>query len=147
MSEWYKNTEYVEQDMKTVKGLLGNTNEFILNVALEMPGITKAEISDSKDDSVTIKTNTGDITCSNIKLEVEAELVTLTYKETFKSNKNMTVTSNHKDVVQKEGNMVKHTKVLDQIEASGFMGVFYKMFAKNKIGQAVQGATKAYLEA
>lgn len=147
MSEWYKNTEYVEQDMKTVKGLLQNTNEYILNVAREMPGISKADISDSKDSSVTITTNTGEITCSNIQLEVEAELVTLTYKESFKSNKNMTVTSNHKDVVQKEGNMVKYTKVVDQVNASGLTGLFYKLLGKNKVGQTIQNATKAYLEA
>lgn len=147
MSEWYKNTEYVERDMKTVKGLIKETNEYILNVTRKLSGISTAEITDSSEGSVTIKTNEGVMTCSQIKLDVEAELITLTYKESYQANKAMTVTSNQKDVFQKEGNMIKHTKVLEDVNATGFLGLFYKLFSKNKIGQALQRATKEYLEA
>lgn len=146
MPVWFEATETINCSMETATSKLGDVGNYIQSVVSLMPGISKAELLETSQDMVKIKTNEGTMIRSHISRAEAANTITVEFDETYEAGSMMVTKSHHKHVFTGEGEQLAHQLSIGNVSASGFMGWLYRTFGAGNIGKAIMAATKAHLE-
>ncbi len=146
MSLWYEGTSEIDCDIQRVKRALDDLGELHVGVVNLMPGLTSVELVDQGIDSVTIKTNEGLMKRTSISKHIEADRVLVEFDEEYEAGSKVTTTSHFSEEFTTSDPGVTHRLVMSDVEASGFLGFFYRTFGSSKTGNSFLTATKAYFE-
>ena len=111
-----------------------------------MPGLLNVELMEEEDDSVTISSNEGVMTRSNIAFDRDTEALALVYDEMYEAGSKVTTTAHFREEFASTDTGVRHTLVMSDVEAPGVLGFLYSRFGSSKTGNAFLSATKVYLE-
>ncbi len=145
MSIWFEGSNEIECNIQQVKQAIENLGDHYVGVVSLMPGLTSILLVEQGKDFVTIKTNEGLMKRTNISKLIDVESVIVEYDEEYQAG-SMTVKSHYFDEFTTSDGGVKHRTVMSDVEASGFMGFFYRNFGKNSIGKASLDSYKNYFE-
>ena len=146
MSVWFEGSCEVDCDIGQVKRALENPGELYAGIVRRMPGLSSVELVEQGDDSVTIRTNEGLMTRSNISKRVEADHVVVEFDERYEAGSKVTTTSHFSEDYTTGDTGVTYRLVMSNVEAPGFLGFFYQRFGSSKTGNAFLQACKAHLE-
>ena len=146
MSMWFEGSCAVDCDMEHVKRALENPGEFYVEIVRRMPGLSSVELVEQGDDSVTIRTNEGLMTRSNISKRIEADEVVVEFDERYEASSKVTTTSHFSENYTTGDTGVTYRLVMSNVEATGFLGFFYERFGNSKMGNAFLQACKGHLE-
>ena len=146
MSVWFEGSCEVDCDMGQVKRAFENPGELYVEIVRRMPGLTSVELVEQRDDSVTIRTNEGLMTRSNISKRVEADHVVVEFDERYEAGSKVTTTSHFSEDFTTGDTGVTYRLVMSNVEAPGLLGFFYRRFGSSKIGNSFLQACKAHLE-
>lgn len=147
MSIWYKSSEVVYCQLDTIKQEVESMGQFLVGVVKLMPGLTTVELEEATVDTVIIKTNEGLMNRSNIRINMDNDLLNIDFDESYQAGKMPTYLTHYKHVFKTKDDGVVHTCEISDVKAPGFMGFIYKNFAKRSIGSATMKAYKTHLEA
>ena len=146
MSIWFEGLNEIECTIQTVKHAFDNLGEHYSGVISLMPGLTSAEIVEEGSDFVIIKTNEGFMKRTNISKRLEADSVVVEFDEEYQAGSMATVKSHILDEFTTSDAGVMHRTVISGVEAPGFLGYFYRIFGKSRIGKALLKSYKTYFE-
>ena len=146
MSVWFEGSCAVDCDMGHVKRALENPGELYVEIVRRMPGLSSVELVEQGDDSVTIRTNEGLMTRSNISKRIETDHVVVEFDERYEAGSKVTTTSHFSENYTTGDTGVTYRLVMSNVEAPGFLGFFYQRFGSSKTGNAFLQACKAHLE-
>jgi hypothetical protein len=146
MSVWFEGTGAIECTIEQVKLAFDDFGEHYVGVVGLMPGLANVELVEQGPDSVTIRTNEGLMTRTNIVTTVEAERVTIEFDEVYEAGSKVTASSHFRDEFASSESGVEHRLVMSDVEAPGFLGFFYRRFGSKKMGNAFLGAYRTYFE-
>jgi hypothetical protein len=111
-----------------------------------MPGLTSVELVEQGSDFVIIRTNEGLMKRTNISKLIESERVVVEFDEEYQAGLKVTTKTHFMDEFTASDVGVKHSAVLSNVEAPGFMGFFYRKFGSSNTGNAFLKSYKTYLE-
>jgi hypothetical protein len=146
MSVWFEGSCEVDCDIGHVKRALENPGELYVEIVRRMPGLSSVELVEQGDDSVTIRTNEGLMTRSNISKRIETDHVVVEFDERYEAGSKVTTTSHFSENYTTDDTGVTYRLVMSNVEAPGFLGFFYQRFGSSKTGNAFLQACKAHLE-
>ena len=146
MSVWFEGSCEVDCDIAQVKHAIENHGEFYAEIVGRMPGLSRVELVDQGNDSVTIRTNEGLMNRSNISKRIEADHVVVEFDERYEAGSKVTTTSHFSEEYATGDSGVTYRIVMSNVEAPGFLGFFYQRFGSSKTGNAFLQACKAHLE-
>ena len=146
MSVWFEGESEIECDIEHVKRALDDLGELYVGVVSRMPGLTSVELVEQGSDSVIIRTNEGLMKRTNISKRIEAESVTVEFDEEYEAGSSVTTMSHFVDEFTASDAAVMYRLVMSNVEASGFLGFFYRRLGSSKTGNAFLAAYKAYFE-
>ena len=132
--------------MGQVKRALENPGELYVGIVRRMPGLSSVELVEQGDDSVTIRTNEGLMTRSNISKRIETDHVIVEFDERYEAGSKVTTTSHFSEDYTTGDTGVTYRLVMSNVEAPGFLGFFYQRFGSSRTGNAFLQACKAHLE-
>lgn len=146
MAAWFEGVGEIDCSLDTVASDLDDLGRHYVGVIGLMPGMTAVELVDQGSDSVTIKTNEGLMTRTNIVKRIDANIVVVEFDEHYEAGSKVTATTHFADQFTSNGKGVSHRLIMSDVEAPGFLGWFYRRFGGNKMGNAFLGAYKRYFE-
>lgn len=146
MSVWFEGENEIRCSIQQVADAIANHGEHYVGVISLMPGLTSVELVDQGTDFVTIKTNEGLMKRTNISKLIEPERVVVELDEEYQAGSKVTTQSHFFDEFTTSGTGVKHRTAISGVEASGFMGFFYRRFGSSNIGNAFLQSYKTYFE-
>jgi hypothetical protein len=146
MSVWFEREGRIDCNLQDVAHALENLGELYVGVVNLMPGLTSVELVGQTGDSVTIRTNEGLMTRTNITKTVEPERVVVELDERYEAGSKVTATSHFSDEFIATDGGVTHRLVISDVAAPGFLGFFYQRFGSSKTGSAFLAAYKTYFE-
>jgi hypothetical protein len=146
MAVWFEGQIDIRCSISDVERALDNLGEFFTGVVSRMPGMASVELTDQGSDSVTITTNEGVMTRTNLSKRTDAGRVVLEYDERYEAGSKVTATSRFRDEYTQNESGVTYRLVMSDVEAPGVLGFFYRKLGSSKIGNAFLEAEKAYLE-
>lgn len=146
MSVWFEGSCEVDCDLGRVIRALENPGELYAGIVKRLPGMTSVDLEEQWTGSVTIRTNEGLMNRSNIITRIEAEHIAVQYDESYEAGSMVTVTSHCSENYTTTDTGVTYRLVMSEVEASGFLGFFYKRFGSSKMGRAFLQACKAHFE-
>ena len=144
---WFKDTCEVDRSLPTVINSLNNIGEHYEQVIRLMPGISESNLISETSDSISIQTNEGLMTRSNIVIEKNDSWVNIGYYEEYRAGRAMTSKSQINEKFVKDDNRILYTLTISDVKATGFLGFLYRLFGKKVIGKALLNSHKTYLEA
>lgn len=118
----------------------------MLELSVSCRGLASVELVEQESDSVTIRTNEGLMTRTNISRSIEADRVVVDFDETYEAGSRVTTTSHFCDEFTTSDTGVTYRLVMTDVAAPGFLGFFYQRFGSSKTGNAFLTASKTYLE-
>jgi hypothetical protein len=143
---WFEGENEIDCSIDDVRGALDRPGELFAGITGLMPGLVSVELVEEGTDSVTIKTNEGLMTRSNISRRIEAECVVVEFDERYEAGSTVTATSHFTHAFSAGDTGVTHRLVISDVEAPGFLGFFYRNFGSSKTGSAFLAAHKTYFE-
>ena len=146
MSVWFEGDGEINCSIEHVMRALENPGELFVGIVSLMPGMTSVELVEQGGNSVTISTNEGLMTRTNISKDIEADRVVMTFDEKYEAGSKVTATSHFSDEFTSSDTGVTHRLVMSDVEAPGFLGFFYQRFGNSKMGNAFLAAYKNHLE-
>lgn len=146
MTVWFDGSGDINCSIDDVKRSFGDLGEHYVGVVGLMPGMTSVELVAQTPDSVTIKTNEGLMTRTNISRRDEAESVVVEFDEVYEAGSKVTATSYFSHQFTSSANGVTHRIIIRNVDAPGFLGFFYRKFGSSKMGNAFLTAYASYLE-
>ena len=146
MSVWFEGQSSIQCSMEQVRHALTDLGAHYVALVSLMPGLSSVELVEQGPDWVTIKTNEGLMKRTNIQVRGEGERVVVELDEEYQAGTKVTATSHFLDeFVVSEGEVI-HRLVISDVEASGFLGFFYRKLGSSSIGKAFLAAYKTCLE-
>jgi hypothetical protein len=145
MSVWFEDSNEIECNIQQVKQAFENYGEHYVEVISLFPGLTSVELVEQGNDFVIIKTNEGMMKRTNISKRIEAESLIVEFDEEYQTSM-VTAKSHYLDEFTTSDTGVNHHTVISDVEASGFLGFFYRKFGKSNIGKATLKSYKVYFE-
>ena len=146
MANWFEGSGQIDCTIEHVEQALSAPGHLFVEIVKLMPGLSNVELMEHRDDSVTISTNEGVMTRSNIALDLDSEALTLEYDEMYEAGSKVTTTAHFREVFAGTDSGVRHTLVMSDVEAPGVLGFLYSRFGSSKTGNAFLSATKTHLE-
>ena len=146
MSIWFEGSIELDCDLEHLKRALENPGELYLGIVSLMPGLTSVELVEQGDDSVTIRTNEGLMTRTNISKRLEKDRVVVSFDESYEAGSKVTTTSHFSEEFTKGETGVACRLVMSDVDASGVLGFFYQRFGSSKTGDAFLAAYKTHFE-
>ena len=146
MAVWFEGSTEIDCTIQRVQQALDDPGGFYVEVTRLMPGLTSVELVEQGNDSVTIKTNEGLMTRTNISRRIEAESIVVEFDERYEAGSKVTATSHFTDEFTASETGVTHRLVMSDVEAPGLLGFFYRKFGSSKIGNAFLAAHKTHFE-
>ena len=146
MATWFEGSIEIECSIQEVMQSLENLGAHFVGITKLMPGITAAELLEQEDNSVIIKTNEGVMKRTNISVVKEKESLTVEFDEEYQAGPNLTGKSHYRDKYKTSGAGIIYFNTISNVEASGLLGFFYRMFGSSNIGKAVLNSNKAFFE-
>ncbi len=145
MSIWFEGRAAIRCSMRRVDDALADLGAYYRGVTELMPGMTSVELLDQGEDFITIRTNEGLMTRTNISRHADGDRVTVEFDEAYKA-KSLTVTSHHVDEFTPSDDGITHRLTISGVEAPGLIGFFYRRFGSSNIGRAFMQAATNHLE-
>lgn len=146
MATWFEATSEVNCTLDIVEEKTKNVATFIEKTVALMPGISSAQLLETDDASVKIKTNEGNMVRSNIVRTITPSAVVLEFDESYQAGSMMKTTSHHKNVFSLSSDGISHKLTISDVSANGFMGWLYRTFGAGNIGKAILAINKTHLE-
>lgn len=146
MSLWFEGDGEIGCTIQQVADAFEDPSEVFLGVVGLMPGMTSVELVDGQSDSVTIRTNEGLMTRTNISKSVDADRVVVEFDEKYEAGSKVTATSHFVHEFTTSSGGVAHQLVMSDVEAAGVLGFFYRKLGSSKIGNAFLKSYKTYFE-
>ena len=146
MSVWFEGSCEIDCSIERVKRALEDPGKLHVGIVRLMPGLTTVELVEQADDSVTIRTNEGLMSRTNISTSLEVDRVLVDFDERYEAGSKVTTTSHFSDEFATSDTGVTFRLVMSDVEAPGFWGFFYRRFGSSKTGNAFLAAAKAHLE-
>ena len=146
MTVWFEGKGEIDCNIQQVKEAFDNPGELYVGVTGLMPGLTSVELVEQGTNSVTIKTNEGLMKRTNISRRIEAESVVVESDEQYEAGSKVTATSHFTDEFTTSDTGVTHRLVMSDVEATGFLGFFYRNLGSSKTGNAFLAAYKTHFE-
>lgn len=146
MDIWFDGSQEIGCNLQHIEQSLENIGEHFRQTVSFMPGISSVEVLEQESDRVLIKTNEGIMTRSNIIIQIEPGNITVNFDEVYQAGKLVTGKSHYENVFSTYDHGIRHQVKISDVEASGFLGFFYRKFGSSNIGKAVQNSYKTYLE-
>lgn len=146
MAEWFEGSGEIDCTIEDVKDGIADPGQFFVGVVSRMPGLTSVELIEQTDDSVTIRTNAGLMKRTSISKTIETDRVVIELDEDYEAGSKVTAKSHFSDTFTSTHTGVRHSLVISDVSAPGFLGFFYQRFGSSKMGNAFLSSYKAYLE-
>ncbi len=143
---WFEGSNEIECNIEKVKHSFENIGEHYTGIISLMPGMMGVELVEQGTDFVIIKTNEGLMKRTNISVLIHADSVVVEFDEEYQAGKATNTKSHFMDEFTNSGTGVKHRTVISGVEASGFLGFFYRNFGSSNTGNAFLESYKTYLE-
>ncbi|MEQ8554539.1 MAG: hypothetical protein RIC06_14935 [Cyclobacteriaceae bacterium] len=143
---WFTGSGYIESDFQNLKKAIVDHGKFYEGVTRNMSGITGARLLEQGASHLSIETNEGIMNRTSIKKEFKPEVISIAFDEEYKAGKIIKVSSHFLHEFTVNGAGIKHHITISDVRASGVLGFFYRVFARNNIGKILLGAHKRYLE-
>lgn len=107
------------------------------------PGLTTVNLVDEKNDSVTIKTNEGTMTRTNLVSNIEANRLRVEFDERYEAGNKVSATSHFVHEFSASETGVHHKIEIHDVVAPGVLGFFYRHLASGNIGKGFLDAYTA----
>lgn len=146
MSVWFEGTNEIATTIQEVREAVEDLGAHYVGVVGRMPGLTSVELVDQTSDSVTIKTNEGTMSRTNISVHVDDDRVAVELDEEYQSGLKVTTRSHFLDEFTTSDQGVTHRLVISDVDAPGFLGFLYRRFGGSKMGNAFLSACASYFE-
>ncbi len=146
MARRFEGKGEIDCTIEHVEQAISNPGQLFFEIVSLMPGMSHVELMEQDDDSVTIRTNEGVMTRSNIAHDRDAGTVTLEYDEEYEAGSRVTATTHFREAFTSTDSGVEHSLVMSGVEAPGFLGFLYSRFGVSNTGKAFLTATKTHLE-
>lgn len=146
MAIWFEGSGEIYCNIQQVKISLENFGEHFVGVVSLMPGLTKVELIEQGKGFVIIRTNEGVMKRTNISKIVEIDRLVVEFNEEYQAGTKIKTKAHFWDEFTVTEMGVKHRTVISDVEASGFLGFFYRKFGSSNIGRAFLKSYKTYFE-
>jgi len=146
MAVWFEGESVIACDIEQVKEAFSNPGEHYVGVVARMPGLSEVTLVDAGEGYVTIRTNEGLMTRSNLSLAIDGGGVIVEFDEVYEAGTSVTATSHFRDEFTAADGGVRHHLVISGVGAPGFLGFLYRSFGSKSIGKAVLESNKGYFE-
>ena len=143
---WFKGSCKINCSIQTVQDSLNNIGEHYEQVIRLMPGISECDLIKETSDTISIKTNEGVMSRSNIIIKKNDTWIDIEYHKEYTAGKTMTSKSQINERFEIDDNCTSYHLTISNVKASGILGFFYRLFGKNNIGKALMNSHKTYLE-
>jgi len=143
---WFEGSGLIACSIHRLKNALEDHGKFYEGVTRNMSGITGGKLLEQGASHLRIETNEGIMNRTGIKKEFKSEVISIAFDEEYKAGKIINVRSHFLHEFTVNGAGVKHHITISDVRASGVLGFFYRIFARNNIGKILLGAHKRYLE-
>jgi len=111
-----------------------------------MPGMSSVELVEQGADSVTIKTNEGLMTRTNLSTRFEEGSLEVEFDEKYETGSKVTTTAHFSERYTTVDLGVTYRLTMTDVAAPGFCGFFYQRLGSSKTGNAFLKAEKDYFE-
>ncbi len=145
MSVWFEGIRDVDCTIEDVQHALEDLGELYAGVVGLMPGLTSVELVEQSPDSVTIETNEGLMKRTNISRRIEPRRAVVEFDEEYEAGLKVTATSHFSEEFTPSATGVTYRLTMTNVEASGFLGFFYRSLGSTKTGNAFLTAYQTYL--
>lgn len=145
-SLWFDGSNQINCNIKKINDSLKNIGELFVDITKLMPGIKVSKLVDQGANFVIIKTNEGFMKRKNISIKIHASMIVLEFDEVYQAGKSITTKSHHLEKYTVNGSKVDHDLIISDVQASGFLGFFYRIFGKKSIGSAILNSYKTFFE-
>ncbi len=146
MASRFEGKGEIDCTIQQVEQALSDPGHLFVEVVSLMPGMSHVELKEQTGDSVTISTNEGVMTRSNIALDRDSGALTLEYDEKYEAGSRVTATTHFRETFTSTDSGVEHNLVMSDVDAPGFLGFLYSRFGVSNTGKAFLSATKTHLE-
>mgnify|MGYP003963905279 CR=1 FL=1 len=146
MAVWFEGSIQINCHLKRINDSFNNFGEAYTDITRLMSGISEAELIEQGTDFVIIKTNEGTMKRKNILRKIQKDCIVIEFDEEYVVGKSITTRSHNLEEYIANGSRVDHSLVISDVEASGLLGFFYRIFGKRNIGNAILKSHKDYFE-
>lgn len=147
MSIWFEGDGDIRCTLQSAGDDLGDLGAHFVGVVSLMPGVAAVELVDEAPGIVTIRTNEGIMTRTNITVISEGEALVLEFDEKYEARSKVTATSHFRHAFTATERGLAHRLVISDVEATGLLGFFYRRFGSSRMGNAFLKAYKERMEA
>lgn len=143
---WFEGISSIDCDIQVIEKSLSDIGKHYTDVISLMSGLTSVELVESGENSLTIMTNEGLMTRTNISIVKSDDSIIVQFDEEYRAGKTITTNSHFFEEFSAKDNKVIQRIIISDLKAPGFMGFFYRTFGSKNIGNAFLGSYKKYFE-
>ena len=136
MKKWFTGSILIPTNIEQVAKKVNALDQHFVEVTKLYPGLYSVELLEVGDDFVTIKTNEGTMERTNVVISQDKESYTIEFDELY-GNKLVNVNSHYSFTFHEEDGGVKLNCTITNVSTTGFLGLIYKLFSRNNIGNAM----------
>ena len=81
----------------------------------------------------------------NISKNIQENMIVVEFDEEYQAG-SVTTRSHHLEKYNTNGSMINHRLIISNVNASSFLGFFFRVFGKKNIGNAILKSYKTYFE-
>lgn len=111
-----------------------------------MPGITSAELVESDDTTVTVRTNEGLMTRTGISVHTDTDAIVVEFTENYEAGNATTATALFRETFTTQDDQVMYHLQISDRHASGVLGALFRTFGARSTGRGFLAATAAVLD-
>ena len=146
MTVWFEGINNIKCNIDQVEMAFKDHGELFVGIVSLMPGLSSVKLIEQGGDFVTIRTNEGLMKRTNISKHIETGSVVIEFDEEYQAGSMVTTKSHIRDEFTSSDSCVTHKIVISDVEASGLMGFFYRIFGKSSTGNRFMSAYKKFFE-
>jgi hypothetical protein len=143
---WFEGSIQINCNFKKINDSVNNLSKSYTEITTLMPGINMAKLVKQGSNHLTIKTNEGIMKRDNISKKIQKDMITVEFDEKYQAGNKITTRSHHLEEYTLNGSKINYHLIISNVNASGFLGFFYRIFGKKNIGNAILKSHKAYFE-
>ncbi len=152
MTVWFDGQDTIGCSLDEVKRDVADVGTHFVEVISLLPGMTSVELLTQTPAGVTIRTNEGLMTRTNVSTRVEPDRVVVEFDERYEAGEaggapRVTTTAHVRDEFVSAGADVTHHLVIEDVDATGVLGFLYRRFGQKRMGTAFMDAHRTHLEA
>lgn len=146
MKPWFIGSRSLDCTLHDVASSLQSLGVHTQAVVSHFPGITSAELVESDDTTVILRTNEGLMARTGFSVHTDKDAIVVDFTEKYEVGNVTTSTAHFRETFTTQGDHVTYHLQISDRQASGILGALYRTFGARSTGRGFLAATAAVFD-